>query len=96
MELGQLAAEHFEGLLGGRLAIDTGSGTVDCEVIEVRRLPGHRLRAAPFALILRGPLDRGLAQGVYGLLHPELGRLDLLMVPVARSDAGYSYEITFN
>jgi hypothetical protein len=97
MDIGELAAEHFEALVGGRLVIETAQEAIECELQEVVRLRPHALRAAPpFALILRGPAERPLGQGIYGLQHPTLGRFELLMVPVARDAAGYRYEITFN
>src|SRR4030095_3614047 len=76
VELDELQPEDFESLLGRAVSVEVPGGTVDCELTEVRRLPAHSLRVhPPFALILRGPRDRPLAQGMYALLHPEHGRL---------------------
>jgi isocitrate dehydrogenase len=97
MQLDPIVPEDFEPLIGRRLAIETTSGAIDCELTEVRRLPLHSLRqTAPFALLLRGPLDHPLGQGTYRLNHPQRGPLDLFMVPIHRDSAGFSYEITFN
>ena len=97
MELDELRPEDFESLLGRVVSVEVPGGTVDCELTEVRRLPPHSLRAhPPFALILRGPRDRPLTQGMYALLHPERGPLRLFVVPVGPDRAGLCYEITFN
>jgi hypothetical protein len=97
MQLDQLRAEDFESLLGRLLPLEAAGVCVDCELVEVRRLPSHSWRtSAPFALTLRGPLDKAIGQGICGLLHPEHGRLELFVVPVARTASGFSYEVTFN
>ena len=97
MQLDQLRAEDFEPLLGRHLSLDAADVCVDCELVEVRRLPVHSRRAGtPFALMLRGEGGKALGQGVCGLLHPELGRLELFVVPVAHIAGGVSYEVTFN
>lgn len=84
-------------MIGRALALEVPGGAVECELTEIRRLPPHTLRAhPPFALILRGPRDRPLAQGTYPLLHPEHGRLHLFVVPVGPDRAGLCYEVTFN
>jgi hypothetical protein len=97
VQLDELRPEDFEPLLGRVVALDVPGGAVDCELTEIRRLPPHSLRAhPPFALILRGPRNRPLAQGTYPLLHPEHGPLHLFVVPVGPDRAGLCYEITFN
>lgn len=97
MQLDQLRPEDFETLLGQRLAVGLVDALVDCELTQVRRLPAHSLRTTPpFALLLRGPRDQPLGQGIYPLQHPAHGQLDLFIVPVGPDGAGLGYEITFN
>jgi hypothetical protein len=96
-QLDQLRPEDFEPLVGHGVSVELSSGTLACEVAQVRRLPPHTLRAhPPFALILRGPREQPLGQGTYALVHPEHGRLALFMVPIGPDGGGLGYEITFN
>ena len=98
LQLDQLKPEDFEPLIGQSLIVEiSGGGPLACELTKVLRLPLHAVRAnPPFALCLRGSRDRPLGQGMYALLHPHHGRLDLFMVPIGPDNAGLCYEITFN
>lgn len=49
----------------------------------------------PFSLLFRGPPEGVLPQGVYPLEHPELGRLEIFLVPISRTDDGVRYEAVF-
>jgi hypothetical protein len=96
-QLDQLRPEDFEPLIGHDFMVEIHGGNVTCELTAVRRLPPHSLRAhPPFALVVRGPRNQPLGQGIYSLLHPEHGRLHLFMVPIGPDNAGLGYEITFN
>jgi hypothetical protein len=65
-------------------------------VESVDPLPVHRLRAAPFSLILSGPGEPVLPQATYVVLHPRLGRIEIFLVPISRDAKGARYEVTFN
>lgn len=49
-----------------------------------------------FSLIFAGPADQPLAQQIYPLEHPVMGRLDLFLVPVGEGKTGRLYEAFFN
>ena len=69
---------------------------IELFVESVQALPAHRLRAAPFSVVLRGPPAPLLAQATYALRHPRHGVIEVFLVPVARDAAGARYEATFN
>lgn len=48
-----------------------------------------------FTLLFDGP-DTLLPQQTYRLRHERLGELELFLVPVARTAAGYQYQSVFN
>lgn len=48
-----------------------------------------------FSLLLRGPQEPLLPQALYPLHHPDLGDLDLFLVPVGRDGDGTTYEAAF-
>ena len=61
--------------------------------------PGERAETAqrvPFSLVFVGPAEHAVNQQICAFSHPELGAFDLFIVPVARVEAGVSYEAVFN
>ncbi|QBB71907.1 hypothetical protein ELE36_16930 [Pseudolysobacter antarcticus] len=95
--LNTLSAADFESLVGQNLSFEFAAGAYELELVEVRpiRNPSPR-EAPPFALILRGPRNSPLQQGVYRVQHPERGPLDLFMVALGPDAHGLVYEIIFN
>lgn len=92
----QLTCEDFATLPKGSLSLEHDGQRIQLQVVETRALPSGSPRQNPFALVLIGPASPLLPQGIYGLLHPQHGRLDLFMVPIG-SDASHTrYEIIFN
>lgn len=73
-----------------------GAPAIELSVESVSELPPHRFRAAPFALLLKGPPEPLLAQATYALRHPRLGRIEVFLVPLGRDATGASYEAIFN
>ncbi len=98
MQLDHLRVEDFEALRGHPITVTTRDGSVSLELCEARRLAAHALRPqAPFALVLRAPLGAAaIGQGMVRLAHPELGELELFLVPIGPDSVGMRYEITFN
>jgi hypothetical protein len=94
-----LRPEDFRGL-DAPLLVEDGSAAsapgVALTVESVDALPPHRMREAPFSLVLRGPRAPLLPQATYALLHPRLGRVELFLVPIAQDAQGARYEATFN
>lgn len=77
--------------------VHAGPEAVPLRVRSARPLPQHALRETPpFAVILEGPLDLPLRQGTFAVDHPERGRMELFLVPVARTASGMEYEAVFN
>jgi hypothetical protein len=79
-----------------------GAGAViELELVEVtaprqgadpRADPSGR----PFSLLFRGRADLVLPQRIYSLAHPQLGTLEIFLVPVERDSSGVQYEAVFN
>ena len=66
------------------------------ELVEVTDKTPEGFPGSQFSLLFRGPLDTLLPQRIYPLHHPEMGRLDLFLVPVGQKKDGYRYEAFFN
>jgi hypothetical protein len=50
----------------------------------------------PFSILLRGPAEPVLPQGIFRLEHPRLGAADVFFVPIGRDDRGTAYEAIFS
>ena len=84
-----------------RLAVDETT-TIEARLIEatpssavsVSSPPNER--RAPFSLVFQGPNIPPLPQRIYRLEHPELGMLDVFLVPIGQGAGGMRYEAVFN
>lgn len=72
-----------------------GDQSFDLEMIDLSELKLSP-RQERFSLLLLGPPDKFLGQGIRHLHHDELGEFDLFLVPIGQDEAGVSYEIVFN
>ena len=94
-----LRPEDFRGLDAPLLIEDASTASaakVALTVESVDALPSHRMREAPFSLVLRGPRAPLLPQATYALMHPRLGRVEVFLVPIAQDAQAARYEATFN
>jgi hypothetical protein len=78
-----------------------GAGAIEpleAELIDVTELgeaPPEGGRRRAFSIVLRGPPDVVLPQRIYAVEHPDLGTLDLFLVPLGPDRAGMRYEAIF-
>jgi len=49
-----------------------------------------------FSIVLRGPSDIPLRQGMYRVDHDTIGAFDLFIVPISQESDGLYYEACFN
>lgn len=68
---------------------------VDLQLIAAEDL-GSTPTQERFSLLLSGPPDLFLPQGLYPLTHPRLGCFDLFLVPTRQGAEGFVYEAVFN
>lgn len=97
--LESLTVSDFEPRLGQHFSIGTGGdgADLDAELVEVTPVgeaarPGGR---RPFSLVFRGPPGGALPQRIYRVDHPELGPLDIFLVPIGADGDGVRYEAVF-
>ncbi len=98
--LQDLTSASFEAHRGTVFAIPVeGGGALELVLDSVRLLEPHPgPRAQPFSVYFRGPRAPVLLQRIYQLDHPELGSLDLFLVPIGPDPkgGGMNYEAVFN
>ena len=98
--LDRLTVDDFAPAVGDKFSFDAGEpGRFELELVEARPAespgPGWEGRA-PFNLLFRGPAEPVFGQQIFPLEHPELGRLEIFLVPVGRNEHGADYEAVFS
>jgi len=79
--------------------LGAAAGPVELELVEVKGYnpgPDEESGMERFSLFLQGPAEAFLPQNTYALEHDRMGTHELFMVPVARNEGGFRYEIVFN
>jgi len=95
--LEQITHESFEPLVGQTVELQAGDIRFRAEVERVTLLRKNAGQTRiPFSVELQAPDATNHGQQTYRLSHPELGELDLFLVPVGLGERGIRYEIVFN
>ncbi|MBN1668456.1 MAG: hypothetical protein JW862_15280 [Anaerolineales bacterium] len=91
-----LKYEAFSAQLNSTFKIHYGAEQpLEAELIEVKQLGAARPgKEQPFSLLFRSQgADHYLIQQIYNFEHPELGVLDLFLVPLGPQGDAMLYEI---
>jgi hypothetical protein len=75
---------HERFVLSGGARGDHNGGDVSFEVqlIEVTEIPREPGGRAPFSLVFQGDPEPTLPQRIYRVEHPQLGALEIFLVPI--------------
>ena len=95
----RLDLASFQPLVGQTFGVEiTGESSIQLTLTEANLGPWQPPEGSPsaFELMFRGPSDPILPQATYRLTHPELGSLDIFIVPIAHSDERTTYQAVFN
>ena len=72
---------------------------VELELVDVvvrKSAPDEQAGMERFSLFFYGPASVFLPQQTYELVHPELGELQIFLVPLGQDTRGITYEAVFN
>ena len=98
MKVDDMTRELFEPYLDATFEVSPEEGAAfQARLIDVSPMGetvGPTGRRA-FSVVLRGPANDAPEQGMYGVEHEVLGRVDLFMVPIGPDDEGMKYEAVF-
>ena len=96
IDIATLKKSSFDPYLNGKFQVQTPSaGIVEVELIEIT--DHSQANIENFSVIFKGPLEKPFVQRIYKVIHPELGELDLFLVPITygKMDAMY-YQAVFS
>lgn len=97
--LESLTIADFAPRVGERFSIASADGgrPLDTELVEATPVGDARAGGrVPFSLVFRGPTDVVLPQRIHHVGHPDLGTLDIFLVPIGPDGAGMRYEAIFS
>lgn len=96
MDLGALTLATFEALVGDRFTVEGTTPAAIEFVLESATAAGEWPgRRDPFSLLFLGPGEPLLPQATHPLRHPDLGVLEIFLVPISRGADGVRYEAIF-
>ena len=95
--LSQLTYTDFADRLHEMFRIDLGSSTLEVELVAAELLgpAPDSGRRKPFSVVFQGPKEPVLPQQIYRLEHPEMGTLEVFLVPIGPDTKGQRYELVF-
>ena len=94
--LEDLTIDTFSGRVGETFRLDYGAEEpLKIVLIEARGHRGDGEKRQPFSIVFRAPRGPVLNQMIRRLEHPELGALELFLVPIGPDEEGLRYEAVF-
>ena len=88
--------DRFITAVGTKFTLTDAEGeSVDLELVEVSD-PRERPHQISFSIVFAVPENFMVGQGLYDLQHPELGALQLFLVPVMPVGNQFRLEAVFN
>ena len=85
MDIGDVTVETFAGREGEAFTIEFADAKLELTLAAVEGMPedwGRGDRREPFTLTFQGTAEHLLPQQIWPLDHPEIGRLEMFLVPL--------------
>ena len=93
-------AENFSQHLNTKFTVKVeGAEPIELELVEIeirKTQPDEEVGMERFSTFFSGPANFFLPQRTYDLVHPELGEMQLFLVPLGQDQRGIIYEAVFN
>ncbi|WP_163409450.1 DUF6916 family protein [Flavobacterium ajazii] len=99
MDIALLTFNDFNTLLNTVFTIRISDEVqLDAELIELTKLNNYSpLERSPFSIVFRtNQKNEYYEQGIFTIVHPEKGDLELFMTPLGFDNAGMRYEAVFS
>lgn len=99
MDIALLTLNDFDTLLTTVFTIRISDEVqLEAELIEVTELNNYSpLERNPFSIVFRtNQKDEYYQQGIFTIVHPEKGNLELFMSPLGFDSVGMKYEAVFS
>jgi hypothetical protein len=96
--LDKIEATSFERHIRQIFHAASGAYAAEWELDSVTLLgsAGSKAQRQSFSLVFKAPAGHRLSQGIYKIDHPELGTLEIFLVPIRANQDGFYLEAIFN
>ena len=94
-DIAALTAADFEARRSDEFRAQTPKGEVVLQLSEVRKLGQAMRKGGAFSLLFVSPPGPFLPQAMYPLTHPDLGTLEMFLVPIGKVSGSNGYEAVF-
>ena len=94
-----LTEEEFSQHVGTPFQLNLNQQAIELKLLSVNGYPAgpnEQEGMERFSVFFDGPNTPQLKQAIYHLIHERMGELDLFLVPIAKTAAGFRYEAVFN
>lgn len=88
--------QEFSAAVNSRFEIRANGGeSTEFTLVECNSMISNEQQEC-YSLLFRGPADQPPVQNTYSLENEQLGRMELLLVPVKRDESGIYFEAVMN
>jgi hypothetical protein len=94
-DLAALTADAFEPRMNDTFTLHAADRELPLRLASVKRLGPSKREGGGFSLVFVAAPGPSLPQAIYPIVHPELGCLDLFVVPIGPQAGGIGYEAVF-
>jgi hypothetical protein len=95
VDLAKLRIEDFSTRLDQVFEMQTAAGVLPLKLTKVDSYGQATREGGAFSLLFVAPAGPSQPQAVYPIKHPELGTMEIFIVPAGPVPAGNSYHVTF-
>jgi hypothetical protein len=95
MSLSSLQAADFEPHVGKDFALQAAGQRISFKLMQVEQLGTALREGGAFSLLFTSPPGPFLPQAIYPIGHPDLGTLELFVVPLGPKDGSNQYQVIF-
>lgn len=99
MDIALLSLNDFSSHLNTTFKIQISDEIqLDAELIEITKLNNYSpLQRNPFSIVFRtDQKNEYYQQGIFTIVHPEIGNLELFLTPIGFDKVGMTYEAVFS
>ena len=99
MDIALLSLNDFSSHLNTTFKIQISDEIqLDAELIEITKLNNYSpLQRNPFSIVFRtDQKNEYYQQGIFTIIHPEIGNLELFLTPIGFDKIGMIYEAVFS
>lgn len=94
-DIGKLKLEDFSPHLEAVFELHSADGVVPLKLAKIGSYGQATREGGAFSLLFVAPAGPWLPQAIYPIQHPDLGTMEIFLVPIGPMSSGNGYEAVF-